>query len=471
MRPHRPPTRARRYLAPAAVLGLALGMAPVCAMAADAGREPSNAELLERIDALEKELKAIRKDTRVLEVSDEERKKEKPTAGYQDGFFVNAKDGKYKLKVGGYAQADSRWAVDDSDNPTVDAFTIRRARLDIRGTLAERFDFRIMPDFAGSSLVLQDAYVDHKFAPWAVLRAGKFKTPYGVDRLQSGTNLLFIERSLVDNLVPNRDLGLQLYGDFRQGEIGYQLAVLNGVVDGGSTDADVNDAVDLAARVFAHPFRNTTIDPLRGLGLGLAGTWGEEQGTPASPQLPQSRTSSRNSYFRYSTDNPATASGTTVANGEHWRVSPQGYWYWGPFGSTFEWGISSQELAKGAVRGTTDNTAWQVRASYLLTGENADYRQITPDNPFNFGGGRWGAWEVALRYANLDVDGDTFTKGFADNTRSVSEIDSITAGLNWYLNRNILWQLNFEHSEFSKGVAAGDRDDENVFLTRAQFLF
>jgi phosphate-selective porin OprO/OprP len=471
MRPHRPPTRAHRYLAPAAVFGLALCMTPVWAMAADAGREPSNAELLERIDALEKELKALRKDTRVLEVSDEERRKEKPTAGYQDGFFVHSKDGKYKLKVGGYVHADSRWAVDDSDNPTVDSFTLRRARLDIRGTLAERFDFRLLPDFAGSSIVLQDAYVDHKFAPWAVVRAGKFKTPYGLERLQSATSLTFIERSLVDNLVPNRDLGLQLFGEFRQGEIGYQLAVLNGVVDGGSTDVDGNDAVDIAGRLFAHPFRNTSIEPLQGLGFGVAGTWGEEQGTPASPQLPQFRTSSRNSYFRYAADNPATAAGTTVADGTHWRVSPQGYFYYGPFGSLFEYGISSQDLRRGATTGTTENHAWQARASWVITGEDNTYKGIAPENPFNFGGGGWGAWEVAFRYANLDVDGETFAKGFADNLRSVSEIDSLTLGLNWWLNRNILWQLNYEHSEFSKGVATGDRDDENVFLTRAQLVF
>jgi phosphate-selective porin OprO/OprP len=450
-------------------------MTPVCAMAADAGRTPSNAELLERIDALEKELKAIRKDTRVLEVSDEERKKEKPTAGYQDGFFVNSKDGKYKLKVGGYVHADSRWALDEADNRTVDAFTIRRARLDIRGTLAERFEFRLMPDFAGSSLVLQDAYVDHKFAPWAVLRAGKFKTPYGLERLQSATSLTFIERSLVDNLVPNRDLGLQLYGDFRQGEIGYQLAVLNGVVDGGSTDADVNDAVDIAARVFAHPFKNTSIVPLQGLGLGVAGTWGEEQGTAASPQLPQFRTSSRNSYFRYAADTPATAAGTTIADGTHWRVSPQAYYYWGPFGSLFEYGLSAQDLRKGDTTGTTENDAWQIRASYVLTGEANTYRGITPDNPFNFGGGGWGAWELAFRYAQLNIDGETFTDGFANRKSSASQIDALTAGINWWLNRNILWQLNYEHAAFEDGAATDDvlrdRDPENVFLTRIQFVF
>lgn len=463
-------------LAAAAVAELVLG-GPSAHAQTRAAAAPTQAELLERIEKLENELKQLHKDTRTLEVSDENRTKAKPVAGYQDGFFLNSPDGKtFKLKVGGYAQADSRWATDEADNPTVDSFTIRRARLDIRGTLWDRFEFRMMPDFAGSTLVLQDAYVDSKFAPWAVLRGGKFKTPYGIERLQSATNLLFIERALPDNLVPNRDLGVQLYGDVRQGEFGYQVAVLNGVVDGGSTDADLNDAVDVAARLFSQPFRNTTIKPLWDFGLGVAGTWGKEQGTASSPQLPQFRTSSRNVYFRYNQDNPATAAGTAIANGDHWRVSPQGYWYWGPFGSLWEYGISDQEVGKNGATSWIENTAWHARASWLITGETANYKQIVPNKPFDFGGGGWGAWELAVRYASLDVDGKAFTGGYADPTKSVSQIDSITAALNWYLNKNVMWALNYEHSDFDGGAkdAAGgvrDRDPENVFLTRMQFVF
>ncbi|HXC49607.1 MAG TPA: porin [Candidatus Limnocylindrales bacterium] len=463
--------RARASLAAIAV-ACACGLMPASALAASPTKETTNAALLERIDALEEEIKQLKKDTRVLEVSDENRTKAKPVAGYQDGFFVGTADGKYKLKVGGYVHADSRWATDHADNPTVDSFTIRRARLDIRGTLAERFEFRLMPDFAGSSLVLQDAYLDTRFAPWAVLRTGKFKTPFGLERLQSATNLLFIERSLVDNLVPNRDLGVQVYGDVQQGLLGYQVAVLNGVVDGGSTDADVNDAVDVAARVFSHPFINTSIVPLRGLGIGVAATYGEEQGSASSPQLPQFRTSSRNTYFRYSADNPSTPGGTTIADGTHWRVSPQAYYYFGPFGSMFEYAYSSQDVKKDPVEGTVDNSAWQVRASYLVTGEAANYKQIVPNNNFGFGTGGWGAWELALRYASLDVDNDVFDKGFADKTRSVTAMDSLTAAVNWYLNKNVMWALNFEHSTFAGGDKdGGDRHDEDVFLTRVQFVF
>ena len=433
---------------------------------------PSTGELLDRIESLEKQLRQLKTDTRVIEVANEARAKAKPVAGYQDGFFLASPDGKsFKLKLGGYLQADSRWATDESENPTVNSFTTRRARLDIRGTVGEYFDFRLLPDFTGNSPTLLDAWVDTKFAPWAVLKTGRFKSPYSIERLQSATSLLFIERALTDNLMPNRDVGVQLSGDLRQGELAYQLAVLNGAPDAGSADTDVNDAVDLALRVFAQPFRNTTVERLRGFGLGAAGTWGHEQGTPSSPQLPQFRTSSRVTYFRYFTDTPATTAGTTVADGVHWRVSPQAYWYSGPFGSLFDYGVSSQEISRGSVKASTTNTAWQWGGSWVLTGEAASYAGVAPSHNFDFGRGGWGAWQVALRYASLEVDGETFSKGFADSSKQVSGIDSVTVGLNWYLNKSILWAFDYEHSSFERGAKASNRDPENVFLTRAQLAF
>src|SRR5437867_4298090 len=77
------------------------------------------------------------------------------------------------------------------------------------------------------------------------VRAGKMKSPFGIERLQSAQGLLFVERSLANNIVPNRDVGVQVHGELAQGAFGYQLALLNGVTDGGNIDGDTNDAKDL----------------------------------------------------------------------------------------------------------------------------------------------------------------------------------------------------------------------------------
>ena len=124
----------------------------------------------------------------------------------------------------------------------------------------------------------------------------------GLERLQSATALTFIERALPTQLVPNRDIGFQLWGDLREGFAQYQLAVMNGVIDGGSADADVNDAFDVFGRVFVHPFQETSLEPLQGLGVGVAASYGRQDGaanTATSTSTPQYRTAGQQIFFSY----------------------------------------------------------------------------------------------------------------------------------------------------------------------------
>jgi phosphate-selective porin OprO/OprP len=82
-----------------------------------------------------------------------------------------------------------------------------------------------------------------------------------------------------------------------------------------------------------------------------------------------------------------------------------------------------------------------VQASYFLTDEHHNYKpsagafsRVKPKENFSFGGGP-GAWEVAVRYSELDLD-DRLDGG---------EVDDITAGLNWYLNPNTRLMWNYIH--------------------------
>ena len=56
-------------------------------------------------------------------------------------------------------------------------------------------------------------YLDAKFDPAFQLKAAQL-TPYvGLERLQSGADIKFIERSYVSNILPNRDVGLSVHGN------------------------------------------------------------------------------------------------------------------------------------------------------------------------------------------------------------------------------------------------------------------
>ena len=47
-------------------------------------------------------------------------------------------------------------------------------------------------------------------------------------------------------------------------------------------------------------------------------------------------------------------SGTDIANGDRWRISPQGYWYGGPVGVLVEYVRSSHDIRRGTNHGAAD---------------------------------------------------------------------------------------------------------------------
>src|SRR5205085_2682524 len=106
----------------------------------------------------------------------------------------------------------------------------------IEGTVFGKYDFRLMTDFGGGTAVVQDAYVNVNQLPWARLEIGKFKPPVGLERLQSATAILFVERGLPTNLVPNRDVGVQVWADTLGGVFSYAAGIFDGAPDGGSLD-------------------------------------------------------------------------------------------------------------------------------------------------------------------------------------------------------------------------------------------
>lgn len=386
----------------------------------------------------------------------------------KNGFFMKSADGNFQLRVRGYLQADGRIFADEQDHLGTDTFLMRRIRPIFEGTVFKNFDFRIMPDFGAGTTVLQDAYIDARFWPEAKLRLGKYKPPLGLERLQSGSELLFVERGLPTNLVPNRDIGAQMHGDLLDGAVNYALGAFNGVPDLGNGDGDTNDDKDFVGRVFAHPFKNTTFEPLQGLGIGFAGSYGKHAGTVASPNLPSYRTQGQNTFFRFRSD--GTLAGTTVADGDETRYSPQGYYYWGPVGLLWEYVRTSQRVKRNTAHATLDNDAWQVALSYVLTGENASYRMVTPAQPFDLAKGTWGAFEIAARYGELHVDKDAFPT-FANPASAARVGESWGIGLNWYLNRNFKFQLNYEQTDFTGGGAQGERPKEHAILSRFQISY
>jgi phosphate-selective porin OprO/OprP len=389
-------------------------------------------------------------------------------AGWENGFFLRSGDGSTSLRIRGQVQVDGRYMADDPDDArSADSFALRRVRPSFEGTLYEGLDFRILPELANSRLEILDAYVNARASSALQLRVGKAKSPFGIERLQSSTALRFNERALSDNLVPNRDIGVMVHGELLEQQIAYSFGAFNGVDDGASGEGDSRDAKDLLGRIFVQPFRASGIAPLAGLGLGIAASSGKQSGSAALPGFRSS--GSRDTFFRY-IDDGAGALADTRADGRRTRISPQASWYWGPLGVQGEYVRSSQELSRGADSAQLAHRAWQVQLAWVLTGEAASYRGISPKRPFSPGKGGLGAIEWVARFSRLNVDNDAFPL-FADPAASARRAAAWAVGLNWYWNPNVNWMISYEQTTFENGGGAADLERERAVLTRLQLQF
>lgn len=380
-----------------------------------------------------------------------------------DGFALESADRAFVLKIRGYLQGDARFFIDAGDSGPAHTFVVRRARPIFEGTVFRYFAFRLMPDFGGGTATVQDAHVDARPLRELSFRVGKFKAPFGIERLVSAPNLLFVERAFPTLLAPNRELGAQVYGELWDGALSYAVGVFNGVPDGGSTDGDTDEGKDVIGRVFAHPFRPLGIPVLRDLGLGLAGSWGRARGTLEAPSLPSFKSSGQQTFFRYLAGD--TIDVTAIAGGERYRLSPQLYYFFGPFGLLGEYVASFQDITLGATTTGLANHAWQAAGTFVIGGD-ASYEGVRPDRPVGAGGA--GAFELAGRYHELRVDPDAFPT-FADPGRSARLARGFTVGVGWWANRSFRVMADFDRTTFEGGASGGgDRRPENAVLLRTQ---
>ena len=142
----------------------------------------------------------------------------------------------------------------------------------------------------------------------------------------------------------------------------YQLGIFDGVQDGGSKDDEGNSDKDFAGRVFAQPAKGAGIAALENLGFGLAGTYGNRTDDNGALNF---RTAGRSSFYRY-------ANNTVTGKGIQWRIAPQAYWFWGPFGFMGEYFKSEGDIKgtvgtgdKAQIRSAKENTdGWFAQASW-----------------------------------------------------------------------------------------------------------
>ncbi|MEE9238077.1 MAG: porin, partial [Thermodesulfobacteriota bacterium] len=145
--------------------------------------------------------------------------------GYDRGFFLESRDGNYRVKMNIWGQL--QFSITDSDEQDFDFdWKIRRFRIALNGHIIRPWldyvlqfsadnQFETGPDgregFEGFKL--RDLYLNFAYNTKLVPRIGRYKVPFTRDQLMSGRDLLLVERSIVNTeFTWGRDSGLAMYG-------------------------------------------------------------------------------------------------------------------------------------------------------------------------------------------------------------------------------------------------------------------
>ena len=102
--------------------------------------------------------------------------------------------------------------------------------------------------------------------------------------------------------------------------------------------------------------------------------------------------------------------------------------------------------------------------SSATNNETGGFQAPVPSRPFSLNGGSWGAWEIAVRYSDTNLNWNptrvASTTTLAGLTGGEERI--LAVGLNWYLNRTVRVMIDDNIVTVKKGTATiPNRDGQN----------
>jgi phosphate-selective porin OprO/OprP len=376
-------------------------------------------------------------------------------AGWERSHAVlRSADGAFETQLAGYAQLDFRGYQSGDHLPNT--LLIRRARLSVEGKLERYFDFKVEGDFADtSSTLLRDFYVNVNRIDEFQLRFGQFRVPISQEEMRRDQLQDFVERSMVNNLVPSRSPGVMASGVINKGVFEYQIGAFNGK---GLLAPNNNGTPETAIRLRFNPWKHNSNFLGKGLIFGGAFTQGRSLGGTSVRGQTESR-----SFSFFVPD---------AINGKYIRANGEMTWMLGPAAIRAEYDQTNQRrdnlgLGGGNLPGVVAK-AYMAQFTYLLTGEEKpEAGAVVPkNNLFGDGNGKqgFGAWELKFRYANLQI---------ADGTAKSNRAETFFFGPNWYLNRFVRYVLDLGLERFKDPVRSPRPGDTNYFvvLSRVQVAF
>lgn len=386
------------------------------------------------------------------------------------GLQFSTADENFKFKLAGRIHADASYSSDDSfvksgtTDPIVEAndgTEIRRARMEFLGTFFKDWNFKTQVDFADNSVAIKDLFVNYTGLGFMEVTFGQQKQAFSRELQESSNDMMFMERSLMNVLnapVVDRAIGLNLarFGDNYTAQVGIYGETVTANKE--SNLADEGWAIN--SRLTYAPIQEKD----KVIHLGVAGNY----------RVPDGKDQVNDATLRYSYETTHMSNLRLIDSGSINNVDNikmvglEANALYGPFTIGGEYTRTWLDRNEGNEDFEFDG--WYTEASWTLTGESRIYKKgkfyhVKPNQNFSFKHGGLGAWELAARYAEVDL-----------NDADFGQMSNLTIALNWYVNENIRFMggydkvLGISNPAVTK-VGGEDPTGLDTFMMRGQLYF
>lgn len=363
------------------------------------------------------------------------------------GLDVKSESRGARLRLGGRLHVDSARYNEDQVR-FGDGSKVRRLRLEAKAEVAEDWQAKASIDFADNEVDLKSTYLEYRGFENTALVIGNFKEPFSLEELSSSNDSTFMERAMMTEFSPGRHMGIGF--NRRGGSTSFSMGLFG---EGISSDTEDDAGWGTSARTTFFPI----LEDRRVLHLGAALSYREtgDDNTYRLRSRPESGI----------TDVRLVDTGDIPGVDDITLLGLEAAGILGPFSLQGEYVTAS--VKRGGMT-DLDFSGWYAFASWILTGESRRYKPedgeiggVIPK--YNLGAGGSGAWELAARFSTIDLTDGGFVGGVQDN---------LTLGLNWYVNPNIRFMLNYvDVLSLDRPGTPEDGDNPDIIQIRTQFNY
>lgn len=344
---------------------------------------------------------------------------------WDNGFKFKSENKHFELEFGGRIMND--WAFFSQGDSIQNHFgeiksgtEFRKLRFYNSGEIFDNIKYKLQLDFTGGIIELKDAFIEINEIPFIdAIEIGQFKEPIRLDVVGSSKYLTFMERSFVSEFLPTRNTGFMIRNSVFENILNWQVGFFRTADDYGD-NKNIDKAYNLTGRITGLAYRHKDRNHL--LHLGFAYSYRKpDENIYKIDSRPESHLA------------PEYVSTGDISNVNNNQVySSEAFLLLQSFSFQAEYINTTVLCGTNADSVKYSFSSYYAQASYFLTGESKNFKssysglgRISPKNNFGNGDGGIGAWEIAFRYSNINLN---------DKTVNGGELTDITIGLNWYLN-------------------------------------